>query len=94
MLIAQLPNSNHTVGNLPGTAFGGVAGDIPVTGDWYGTGVAQFGDFRQGFLWVLDPAIPTAPQAYHGIGMVFAYGGLSTDKPIAGKWQEEPRTVH
>ena len=69
-----------------GTAFGGSPGDIPVVGDWYNTGVSQFGDFAQGFLWVLDGAAPTSPQASQFDGFVFPYGGLSIDKPIVGKW--------
>jgi hypothetical protein len=76
----------HAVGNLPGIAFGGATGDIPVTGDWYNTGTWQFGDFRSGFLWVLDGGAPLAPQASHFVGFSFAYGGIAGDKPIVGKW--------
>jgi hypothetical protein len=95
MLITQLPNSTHQFGNCVGancgTAFGGIPGDIPVVGDWYNTGVVQFGDFRQNFLWVLDVAPPLAPQGSHLPGFVFPYGGLFVggvlvDKPIVGKW--------
>jgi hypothetical protein len=85
MLINQLPNSIHGIGNTP-VAFGGFPGDIPVVGDWFNTGVTQFGMFRQGFLWMLDSAVPTAPQASHVAGIVVPYGGLSIDKPIVGKW--------
>jgi hypothetical protein len=80
------PQSTHSIGNLPGLAFGGSAGDVPVTGDWYNDGVVRFGDFAQGFLWVFDGAAPLSPQDSHLDGMVFGYGGLSIDKPIVGKW--------
>jgi len=80
------PQSGHGTGNPPGTAFGGAAGDVPVAGDWYGTGVTQFGFFRAGFLWVLDAAAPLAPQSSHFAGFTFAYGGLAGDKPVVGKW--------
>jgi hypothetical protein len=76
----------HAVGNLPGMAFGGGTGDVPVTGDWNNTGVWQFGDFRSGFLWVLDGATPLTPQAGHFVGFSFAYGGIAGDVPIVGKW--------
>jgi hypothetical protein len=82
------PLSGHVFANAPGTAFGGGVGDIPVTGDWNNNGVTNFGDFRAGFLWVLDGAPPTAPQNAHFLfgGTGFAYGGVAGDKPIVGKW--------
>jgi hypothetical protein len=80
------PQTGHAVGNLPGIAFGGGAGDIPITGDWYNVGVIQFGDFRSGFLWVLDGGTPLAAQNGHFVGISFAYGGIAGDKPIVGKW--------
>ncbi len=78
--------STHIIGNAPGVAFGGSMGDQPIVGDWFNIGVTQFGDFAQGFLWVLDAATPTAPQASQSNAFVFPYGGLSVDKPIVGKW--------
>lgn len=79
--------SNHGLGNAPGVAFGGSLGDVPIVGDWSNTGLTQFGDWAQGFLFVLDNAPATAPQSGHGLlDIVFAYGGLTIDKPIAGKW--------
>ena len=80
------PQSGHAVGNLPGIAFGGAVSDKPITGDWNNTGVYQFGDFRAGFLWVLDGAGPLAAQNSHFVLASFAYGGLSGDVPIVGKW--------
>jgi hypothetical protein len=85
------PQASHTLMN-GGIGFGGLAGDIPVTGDWYGDNVVRFGDFRQGFLWVLDAAFPQSAQTVHSNpGFVFAYGGLKVngtliDAPIVGKW--------
>jgi hypothetical protein len=85
--------SAHAIGNGVGTAFGGIVGDIPVSGDWYNTGYSQFGDYRaatpgnsQQYLWVLDSAAATAPQVQHTPGLVFAYGGAAGDKPIVGRW--------
>jgi hypothetical protein len=66
-------------------AFGGLAGDVFVTGDWYGEGVSVAGVFRNGF-WVLDAAAPGAPQAAHVPGLTFGYGGAPGDVPVVGKW--------
>jgi len=77
--------ASHVAGNVIG--FGGIAGDVPVTGDWYGVGTTYFGIVRGGFLWALDGAAPSAPQASHyGFGSVFPYGGAAGDKPVTGKW--------
>ena len=35
-------------------AFGGIADDVPVVGDWNADGRSKVGVFRSGFLWVLD----------------------------------------
>jgi hypothetical protein len=66
-------------------AFGGLNGDVYVTGDWYNTGVWTAGVYRAGF-WVLDAALPGAPQAYHIAGLAFGFGGLPGDIPVAAKW--------
>jgi len=42
------------VGQDVAFAYGGISGDVPVVGDWAGTGVSQVGVFRSGYLWVLD----------------------------------------
>jgi hypothetical protein len=78
------PPASHAIGNLPGTVFGGAMGDVPITGDWVGSGISQFGVVRGGFLWILDTAAPLAPT--QSIGIVFPYGGLPGDVPIVGKW--------
>jgi len=87
---AILTTNLHAQGNV--FAFGGGAGDIPVVGDWYGTGVSQAGVFRAtsggspNFLWVFDIASPLAAQGQHAVGFQFAYGGIAGDKPVVGRW--------
>jgi hypothetical protein len=66
-------------------AFGGLAGDVFVTGDWYSTGTSVAGVYRSG-LWVLDAALPSAPQSAHTTGLTFGYGGVLGDVPVVGRW--------
>ncbi|HEY3836791.1 MAG TPA: Ig-like domain-containing protein, partial [Bryobacteraceae bacterium] len=66
-------------------AFGGLTGDVFVTGDWNNTGTSLAGVYRNGF-WVLDGAMPSAPQASHIPGFSFGYGGSPGDIPVPGKW--------
>jgi hypothetical protein len=75
--------ANHQPGYT--FAFGGLAGDVFITGDWNGAGVSAAGVYRTG-LWVLDAALPAAPQASHVVGQSFGYGGVQTDVPVVGKW--------
>ena len=67
--------------------FGGVAGDRPVVGDWNGDGTSKVGVFRQGFFWVLDA---NGNHQLDGTGpgqdLAFAFGGISGDMPVVGKW--------
>src|SRR5262249_37372807 len=66
--------------------FGGITGDVFVTGDWYSTGTSAAGVYRNG-LWVLDPALPGAPVANHlQTPMTFNFGGVPGDVPVTGKW--------
>jgi hypothetical protein len=67
-------------------AFGGLAGDIPVVGDWDRTHISKGGVFRQGFLWVLDLTAPTVQGSHPNTPLVFAFGGLQGDVPIVGDW--------
>ena len=81
-------NGNYTFdGPGPGQdlvfPYGGYPGDVPLVGDWSGTGVSQAGLFRQGFLWVLDA---NGNRQIDAADYIFAYGGISRDKPVAGKW--------
>ena len=68
-------------------AFGGVAGDVPVVGDWNGDGRTKVGVFRSGFLWIVDA---NGNFQFDGTGpgqdLVFAFGGIAGDKPVAGSW--------
>jgi hypothetical protein len=68
--------------------FGGIAGDLPMVGDWNNSGTAKVGVFRLGFFFVLDvngdrafslTAVP--PDA------AFAFGGIAGDIPVAGRWR-------
>jgi hypothetical protein len=67
--------------------FGGISGDVPVVGDWNGTGTTKVGVFRLGFFWVLDA---NGNQQFDGTGpggdLAFAFGGIQGDKPVTGKW--------
>jgi hypothetical protein len=67
--------------------FGGLAGDLFVTGDWYGTGISVAGVYRSG-LWYLDTALPGDPLSNHtAVGLLtFHYGGASNDFPVVGAW--------
>jgi glucose/arabinose dehydrogenase len=60
------------------------AGDIPVAGDWNGSGTSKVGIFRQGFLWILDTNGNGAFQ--NGVDQSIAFGGISGDIPIVGDW--------
>lgn len=68
-------------------AYGGLPNDVPVVGDWTGDGITKVGIFRQGFFWVLDA---NNDKAFTGTGIgqdfAFAFGGITGDKPIVGKW--------
>jgi hypothetical protein len=64
-------------------AFGGLFGDVFVTGDWLGTGMARGGVYRGG-IWLLDEGLNGTNN--HTYDTFFGYGGLSTDIPVTGKW--------
>jgi len=66
-------------------AFGGLNGDVPLTGDWNGDGRAEVGVFRAGYFWVLDG---NGDRAFTGANgdAAFAFGGLAGDQPLAGHW--------
>ena len=80
-------NNDHSIdaGDLV-FAFGGIAGDVPVVGDWNGTGFAKAGMFRQGFSWAIDNN-GSAPTVLGGSQVVmFGFGGIPGDIPVVGKW--------
>jgi len=64
-------------------AYGGLFGDVFVTGDWLATGTARGGVYRGG-IWLLDEGLNGTNN--HTYDTFFGFGGLSTDIPITGKW--------
>lgn len=82
----QLDNVNQPGGDRA-FAFGGVPGDVPVTGKWWGGDLrANVGVFRAGFFWVLDANGNTTFDGAAGGDLAFPFGGIAGDKPVAGKW--------
>jgi hypothetical protein len=65
------------------TSFG-LPTDVPVIGDWTGTGTAKIGVFREG-QWFLDL---NGNGAWDGCGTdgCFPSFGFQTDLPITGSW--------
>jgi len=77
--------ANHSVAtaaNLAPFAYGGLAGDVYVSGDWIGAGTSRAGIYRSG-SWILD--LGNVP-VNHTYDTFFQFGGLATDSPIVGKW--------
>jgi hypothetical protein len=81
-------NNTYDASDLYITSFvptgGFVAGDIPVSGDWTGTGLAKVGVYRPSTgTWWLDA---------NGDGVLDAgdvttqFGGIAGDKPVVGDW--------
>jgi hypothetical protein len=62
----------------------GLAGDIPLVGDWDGTGTLKAGLFRKG-LFILDLSGHMSGVATGKQDQVF-YFGMGTDIPICGDW--------
>jgi hypothetical protein len=61
----------------------GLPGDLPVVGDWTGTGDAKIGVFRDG-LWCLDLS---GNGEWDGCSVDACIGfGLARDRAIAGAW--------
>jgi hypothetical protein len=80
-------NNDHAIdsGDLI-FAFGGIAGDVPVVGDWNGSGFSKAGVYREGFYWVVDNN-GSAPLTLGSSQVVaFAFGGVPGDVPVTGKW--------
>jgi Beta-propeller repeat len=60
------------------------AGDIPVTGDWTGTGTTKIGIYRPSTgQWFLDM---NGNGIFDGGDVVVNYGGLAGDIPVTGDW--------
>jgi len=60
-------------------AYGGVTGDIWVSGDWLGTGVYHIAVYRGG-NWLEDLT------GAHTYDTFYQFGGTAADQPIVGKW--------
>jgi hypothetical protein len=86
--------------------YGGIAGDIPIVGDWTGSGFSKIGVFRSGFLFLLNT---TGSGSFSPSDQVFAFGGVtgctgalpsfystepagSCDIPIVGDWNQSGTT--
>jgi probable HAF family extracellular repeat protein len=72
--------------------FGGIAGDIPITGDWNGNGHTKVGVYRSANgLFILDSngdGIFDAGDAVYNLGL-----GLDpTDIPVVGDWNGDGRS--
>jgi fibronectin type 3 domain-containing protein len=65
----------------------GIAGDIPLWGDWTNTGRERLGVFRRG-AWFLDTNGQTGWQG-DDTGLLF---GIATDIPAPGDWNGDGRT--
>jgi len=73
----------YTSGDDLVTNYGGLAGDVPVTGDWTGSGITKIGIFRAGFLWILNI---TGSGTFSTADEVFPFGGIAGDVPVVGDW--------
>ena len=66
--------------------FGGTPGDIPLVGDWNGTGFSKVGLYNNGFF-TLDF---NGNGSYDGLGAggdrFVAFGGTAGNQPIIGRW--------
>jgi len=69
--------------------FGGLPGDVPVVGDWTGSGTSKIGIFNR-FWWTLD--MDGDGAFYPGGDVAFAYGGIPGDVPVAGDWNGDGRS--
>ncbi|HXA07485.1 MAG TPA: SBBP repeat-containing protein [Bryobacteraceae bacterium] len=83
-------------GGFDGTAAGdqifsfGQSGDIPVTGDWTGSGTVRLGVFRNG-QWLLDCNGNGAWDGAAGGDCVYNFGQAG-DKPVVGDWSGNGKT--
>jgi hypothetical protein len=66
--------------------WGGDPSDIPVVGDWNGSGTTKIGVYRQSTgTWYLDL---NGNRVWDGLGVdaLIAWGGDPSDKPVVGDW--------
>jgi len=59
--------------------YGGLFGDIFVTGDWLGTGTSRAGLYRSG-NWIEDTT------GAHTYDTFYQFGGVLNDQPLVAKW--------
>jgi len=71
------------------TNYGGLAGDVPVTGDWTGSGSTKIGIFRAGFFWILNT---TGTGTYSAADAAFPFGGIAGDVSVVGDWNASGTT--
>jgi hypothetical protein len=73
--------------------FGGIAGDIPVVGDWSGDGKSNVGLFRHDHYWILDV---NGNGNFDGVGpgqdRVVLFGRMAGDVPVVGDWNGDGKT--
>jgi len=67
--------------------YGGLAGDIPVVGDWNGTGFAKVGIFRAGFFFILNTG---GTGVFTSSDLQIAFGGLTGCTTLPGIYSIEP----
>jgi hypothetical protein len=77
--------------NGPATTLGaatyGLAGDVPVAGDWTGSGVKRLGVFRNG-TWILD----TNGNGVVDVSDKTVSFGVAGDTPLVGDWNGDGKT--
>ena len=87
-------DGNHAWSAPPdlGTAFGGLPGDLPITGDWTGNGYTKVGIYRpSNGLFLLDSngdGVFDAGDATFNLGV----GVQPGDIPVVGDWNGDGRT--
>jgi uncharacterized membrane protein len=73
--------------------FGGIAGDLPVVGDWSGEGKSNVGLFRHDHYWILDM---NGNGNFDGTGpgkdRAILFGMLPGDIPVVGDWNGDGKT--
>ena len=82
---------NNTTGKDLAFWFGGLPGDVPVTGDWSGDGRTKVGIYRAGF-WILDFDGNGAFDNTAGKDLAFWFGGSPGDIPVVGDWTGDGKT--
>jgi hypothetical protein len=75
-------DAGDTIYGYGGAVVGGIP-DLPVVGDWLGTGKSCIGLFRAGFLWVLNTQ---CNGSFSAADSVFPFGGIGGDVPVVGNF--------